>query len=50
MIGTYWDQENRNKTITNMNFKNDGIERREANTSIDLTKGRTMLVLNKSSP
>ena len=43
------NQENRNKISTEMSLTGEGMERREANTSIDLTKVHKMLMLNESS-
>ena len=48
-IGTAWDKESRNKTITEISSTGELIEIRETNTSINLTKGHIMSMFNEAS-
>ena len=47
-IETYWDQENRDKISTKTSSTGKGMERREANTSINLKNRHTVFVSDES--
>ena len=45
-VGSIQQEENNNKKC----FIDEGMERREVNTSTNLTKGHTMFMFNRTSP
>ena len=48
-IGTAWDKESRKKTSTKTSLTSEAMDRRDANTSLKLTKVHTILMLNEAS-
>ena len=49
MILKSWDQDKRKKKSRRIITTDEGMEKRETNASINLTKGHTMLMINAES-